>query len=763
MRMSSGLSPRRLTWKRAGDRHMKITDFDIKISAENVCAFLDGDKTGGLYEEIMDELEEMLPQAYEKIRPTVLLEFGSLEGYSIEADGKPVEEALFGVCSIGKEMGEWSTSLFAQGDYLGGMLVDAIADDYLFQMDDAIQETVVAICREHGRGIAGRAEAPKDLPMSIQKRAWEVTQAGEEGIGIKESFMYDPVKTVCHVYLLDDNTKRYHPEHDCSKCNNLTCKRRNLPSVNIRVVTGEKETVIKGRKTDSLLKTLQEHDIFIPAVCGGRGTCGKCSVRFTYGAVEPSEEDRRFFPQEKLEEGYRLACRAYPGRSCTVIIDERESSGFFVLTDEGAADPSNDDPACGRARDESAGQKEAVQIQGDPADLSYGIAVDIGTTTIAMQLLELPEGRRVDVFTDINRQRAYGADVISRIEASNAGQKEELRKSICEQLLTGLHRLTEGRQKTVSRMVVGGNSTMIHLLMGYSCETLGVYPFTPVDISLTHTTSRELLGTQEQDFDIMICPGVSTYVGGDITAGMYALDFDKREKPCVLVDLGTNGEMAIGCKDRILVTSTAAGPAFEGGNIVCGTGSIPGAICKIELDGENVKLETIGNEEPRGICGTGVIDAVYELKKEEIMDETGLMDDPYFEGGLLLSEKNGGIRFYQKDVRELQLAKSAVRAGLETLISKYGIGYEDIDHIYIAGGFGYQMDVRKAADIGLLPGECLDKISAAGNTCLKGTVKALTDNDVEERLRCLADMSKEVQLSNDKEFQEFYMEYMYFE
>ena len=303
---------------------------------------------------------------------------------------------------------------------------------------------------------------------------------------------------------------------------------------------------------------------------------------------------------------------------------------------------------------------------------------------------------------------------------------------------------------------------MIHLLMGYSCETLGVYPFTPVDISLTHTTSRELLGTQEQDFDIMICPGVSTYVGGDITAGMYALDLDKREKPCVLVDLGTNGEMAIGCKDRIMVTSTAAGPAFEGGNIVCGTGSIPGAICKIELDGENVKLETIGNEEPRGICGTGVIDAVYELKKEEIMDETGLMEDPYFEDGFLLSEKNGGIRFYQKDVRELQLAKSAVRAGLETLISKYGITYDDIEHIYIAGGFGYQMDIRKAADIGLLPAECLDKISAAGNTCLKGTIKALTDENAEERLKYLSGLASEVQLSNDKEFQEFYMEYMMF-
>lgn len=750
---------------------MKITDFDIRISAENVCAFLDGDKTGDLYGEIMEELEEMLPQAYEKIKPVALLEFGDLEGYSIEADGKEIMEALYGVCTVGRELGEWSTRLFAEGDYLGGMLADAIADDYLFQMDDAIQETVVAMCKERGRGIAGRAEAHQDLPMSIQKKAWDVTHAEEERIGIKPSYMYDPVKTVCHVYLLDDNTKRYHPEHDCSKCNNLTCKRRNLPSVNIRVITGAKETVIKGRKADPLLRTLQEHDIFIPAVCGGRGTCGKCSVRFTYGASEPSEEDRKFFSREKLEEGYRLACKAYPARACTVVVDERESSGFFVLTDAETTDPMDNTT---RGSSHTAGaaktgrrctdqEKDVHQIRENPADVSYGIAVDIGTTTIAMQLLELPERRTADVFTDINRQRAYGADVISRIEASNAGQKEELRKSICEQLAAGFHKLTDGRERKVSRMVIGGNSTMIHLLMGYSCETLGVYPFTPIDISLTHTTCRELLGMQDQEFDIMICPGVSTYVGGDITAGMYALDFDKRENPCVLVDLGTNGEMAIGCKDRIMVTSTAAGPAFEGGNIVCGTGSIPGAVCKVELDGNKVKLETIGNEEPCGICGTGVIDTVYELKKEEIMDETGRMEDPYFEDGLLLSEKNGGIRFYQKDVRELQLAKSAVRAGLETLISKYGSTYDDIEHIYIAGGFGYQMDVRKAADIGLLPAECLDKISAAGNTCLKGTVKALTDKDAEERLRGLADMSKEIQLSNDKEFQEFYMEYMYFE
>ena len=173
-------------------------------------------------------------------------------------------------------------------------------------------------------------------------------------------------------------------------------------------------------------------------------------------------------------------------------------------------------------------------------------------------------------------------------------------------------------------------------------------------------------------------------------------------------------------------------------------------------------VQTIGGKDARGICGTGVIDTVYELKKAEIIDETGRMEEPWFAAGFLLSEENGGIRFYQKDVREIQLAKSAVRAGLETLISKYGTSYDEIGHIYIAGGFGHQMDVRKAADIGLLPDECLEKISAEGNTCLKGMEKALTDRTAGERMRHLAETAEEVQLSNDKQFQEFYMEYMYF-
>ena len=456
----------------------KRTEFHIKISTENVCAFLDVGKDSPMYGEVMEELTEMLPTAYEKIKPVALLEFGDLDEFAVEADGKPIREALYGISSIGKEMGEWSTRLFAEGDYLRGMLADAIADDYLFQMDEEQQSDVLKMCRERGRGIAGRAEAPQDIPMSIQKKAYDVTGAWEAGIGIKESYMYDPVKTICQVYLLDDNVKRNHPEHDCSRCNNLTCKRRNLPTVRVTVKMGDVERSIRARKSDSILKTFQEHDIFLPALCAGKGSCGKCKIRFLSGATEPTGEDRKCFTGEELEEGWRLACRAYPQKNCRILLNQGEEN-FSVLADE---------------QTETAG--------GQNPGGEYGIAADIGTTTIAMQLVELSEGKIVDVYTAINRQRAYGADVISRIEASNSGKGEALRESIRADLMQGIEKLTEGRAKEVSRMVISANSTMVHLLMGYSCETLGVYPFTPVNIDTIHTTYGELFGDKREHMEV---------------------------------------------------------------------------------------------------------------------------------------------------------------------------------------------------------------------------------------------------------------------
>ena len=231
-----------------------------------------------------------------------------------------------------------------------------------------------------------------------------------------------------------------------------------------------------------------------------------------------------------------------------------------------------------------------------------------------------------------------------------------------------------------------------------------------------------------------------------------------------MIDLGTNGEMGIGNRNKILVTSTAAGPAFEGGNITWGTGSIQGAICNVDLKDNQLNIRTIGDTEPVGICGTGVIETAAELVKAKLIDETGLMAEEYFEDGYPLAKTAKGelIVFTQKDIRELQLAKSAIRAGVETLILRYGVNYNQIDKVYLAGGFGFKMDMEKAVAIGLLPEELRGKMEAVGNSSLGGAVKYLTEETSRAFLEHIVMVSSEIDLANDITFNDFYMKYMFF-
>ena len=306
---------------------------------------------------------------------------------------------------------------------------------------------------------------------------------------------------------------------------------------------------------------------------------------------------------------------------------------------------------------------------------------------------------------------------------------------------------------------------MGHLLLGFSCRTLGVVPFTPVDISLMKLPFSEVFGSDLLAAEVVMLPGVTTYVGADITAGMYAYDIASSERISFLIDLGTNGEMALGNKDKLLVTSTAAGPAFEGGNITWGCGSIRGAICAAEIKNEKAQVKTIGDGPPVGICGTGVVEITDALLREELLDETGVLDDDYFDDGFPVAETAGGetIVFTQKDVREVQLAKAAVRAGLETLLLRYGITYDDVAHVYLAGGFGYRMDKKKAVGIGLLPAALEDRIEAVGNSSLRGVIRYLADPEGDDAVTGIAAKAEEVSLSADKAFNEFYMDAMMFE
>lgn len=263
---------------------------------------------------------------------------------------------------------------------------------------------------------------------------------------------------------------------------------------------------------------------------------------------------------------------------------------------------------------------------------------------------------------------------------------------------------------------------------------------------------------------MVLLPGISAYVGADIVSGLYACGFEKKEEVCLLIDLGTNGEMAIGKKDRILVTSAAAGPAFEGGNITWGTGSVASAICSVRIQGEQAEVKTIQEKPPLGICGTGVVETAVELVRAGIMEDNGRMEERYFEEGypLARTEDQRTIVFTRKDVREIQLAKAAIRAGVETLLLRYGIQKEEVSKVFLAVGFGCRLDKEKAVAIGLLPEEFRDKIETVGNSSLCGAMRYLREETMDSSLETIVANASEINLSADHDFNEFYMEYMMF-
>ena len=721
---------------------MKITDFSIRINKENVLRLIDCYADSPVYEEVAADLAEILPEAYQKLSPSAVLEFGDFSKYEIIEHGTGEGKALFCIESVGEEISRLAADFFDKGNYVKGMLADAIADDCLFQLDHLLEERVKAICKEKNYGVIKRLEAPQDVPIEIQKTAWEVTRAEEEiGLKIKESYMLDPIKSNCQVYLLQEGCNEFRTEHDCGRCSKLDCKMRHCDKVLITVQKEKSIVSIEGICGQTLLEIFRNANIYIDAICAGRGTCGKCKVQFLEGCPIPTKEDENFFTEKELADGWRLACKAVIERECVVSIEILGEEKYAVVTEYDSENKSR-----------------------QPVEKSrYGIAVDIGTTTIAMQLIDLSNETVMDTYTSINHQRTYGADVVSRIQAANEGKLNRLRECILSDLDEGIETLLRLTDRIIEKMSISGNTTMIHLLMGYSCEGLGEYPFTPVTIDPIETTYRSLFGKDRYEFPIYIFPEISAYIGGDIVAGLLTCGLPKTENISMLIDLGTNGEMAIGCKHKILVASAAAGPAFEGGNIVCGTGSIEGAISNVVYADGRFQIQTIGNREPKGICGTGVIAITYELLRNAFMDETGLLRETDFKEGILLAgTEEREIRFYQKDIREMQLAKSAIRAGVETLLYEYGVTAQEVDTIYIAGGFGYRIEADQAIGIGILPAEFRDKIKVVGNSALKGSMFHLIEKISKEEIRRICDMSEEIQLAQSKVFNDFYMKHMFF-
>lgn len=369
------------------------------------------------------------------------------------------------------------------------------------------------------------------------------------------------------------------------------------------------------------------------------------------------------------------------------------------------------------------------------ADSGYGLAVDIGTTTIAGYLYKFPECECVKSMSLPNTQAAYGTDVISRIQFSADGGLGKLQNEVVQQI----KKLSGDIIPNV--YVITGNTVMLHLLTGKSPSGMASYPFEPAS----------LFGEWCKNAYLPSC--ISSYVGADITTAVLSCGMTNY-KTALLADIGTNGEMALWHDGKLICCSAAAGPAFEGAGISCGVPAVSGAVNKVYIEKGKVSYTTIHGSEPVGICGTGVIDALACMLETGIMDETGYMENPF-----IITD---GISITPSDVRQIQLAKSAVRSGIDTLLYTCKVRLDDIEKFYIAGSFGSYINSQSAAKIGLIPQELLSKSVIAGNAAGGGACMILLNRQYIKKSEEIARVAQTIELSNQQYFAQKYIENMMF-
>ncbi len=448
-----------------------------------------------------------------------------------------------------------------------------------------------------------------------------------------------------------------------------------------------------------LVASLAAHGVEFP--CGGMGECGGCGVRVLSGSLPATEADRNIFTPEQLAAGSRLACQAHADAPLVLecaqwhmeILADNEM-GCPILTESASAD--------------------AVRVgEGhSPSKSGLGIAIDLGTTTIAAQLIRLGSGDVLGVETMLNPQAAFGSDVMSRVHAALEGR--DLVTPIRAALGEAVASLAGSRQSEIAEVLLVGNTVMHHLFCGLSLEPLSHVPFESSKLGERRFTPLDLNWNLPADCVIRFARCIGGFVGSDILAGIVAAGIANGRELRALVDLGTNGEIAIGNRDVIICASTAAGPAFEAASIRMGMRAVTGAIAHVALADGAVHATVIGDVAPRGICGSGLIDAVaVGLRSGAILPNGRIAN------GTKLYPVAPPVVLQQADIRELQLAKGAIAAGFRLLLGRIGSSSRDLASIYLAGAFGNYVQIDSAIRIGLLEFPH-SLIQSPGNTALRG-------------------------------------------
>lgn len=573
--------------------------------------------------------------------------------------------------------------------------------------------------------------------------------------------------------------------------------------------------------------------------CGGMGTCGKCKVVVSGALAEPDAAERRRLSQEEIESGVRLACRTQVVGDMTVTIPESSRSTVQKILSHGILRdcevlsgvskvfcelprPSLEDEraeferiadflsardirlrpnlrvvrgasAVMRAADYkvtavACGDELIAVENGDTTEHCFGIAYDLGSTTVVGYLMDLATGEDLAVSAVMNPQMVYGDDLVSRI--SFATTQENGARILQGAAVDALNRIAESLADTagiplerIYKATVVGNTCMTHLLLGIDATSLGQSPYVPSVCSDITLSAQELSLDLAPEAKVIVLPNVAGFVGADLVGVLLSTVWEQDGRTRLAVDIGTNGEMALLHNGRTFVCSAAAGPAFEGAGISCGMRGGPGAIDSVVI-GETVEISTIENRRPIGVCGSGLVDAVAQMLDAGIVDETGRLLSPDEAGNLpvavrrRLVETERGVEFElaakgesgtgaalaltSADIRHLQLAKGSIHAAIQTLLRAAGTSDSELDEILLAGAFGNYIRVESAIRIGLIPAVPREKVISIGNAAGAGSRLALLSEREMDVARDLARKAVHLELAVSPDYQMELMERMMF-
>ena len=565
----------------------------------------------------------------------------------------------------------------------------------------------------------------------------------------------------------------------------------------------------------NLMEIMLDAGLFIDNACGGKGLCGKCRVKITEGdAGEAGDTERGILKAEELEQGVRLACLAVPASDITIELLQKEkkhdvlASGYMpdfsfepdivkqkvtvrkptladqtpfenqIIEQVGAEALAGHDGAtgyigfdytalCGHSM--LPGEYTAVLHNGkvvalEPGDTTgslYGVAIDIGTTTVVCSLVDMLTGEELGHASEINAQKFFGLDVLTRItyEIENPDDgREKLQKAIVGSINKMVKSICDEHgiaQDQIYEVSVGANCTMMHMLMGVDARPIGKAPFAPVFARAKDVKASDIGLKAAPGARLYCLPSVSAYIGADIVAGAYVCDLRHQKGNVMFIDIGTNGEIVLAAEGKLMSCSCAAGPALEGMNISSGMRAAEGAIEDIHINEDGLDLKIIGDCEPAGICGSGILTVTKELLRTGIVRKTGafvkadkfdaddyrskyISVDEEGKRSFRMTEGDEPLYITQGDVRQVQLAKGAILSGFMALMKKAGIGMEDLDKVLIAGQFGAHLPADSITGTGILPFEVEDRIEYVGNTSKTGAYMALMSSKVKREMEALA-------------------------